>query len=95
MSDQQHDHDHGQVDVARQIAAQCGAIGICATCGHTWTTDEFDPDDDDSMAELLDAAHAVIDENPELDRFDDDGGLAHMLSHAVADAAPEKECAHA
>jgi hypothetical protein len=91
MSDQL---DPEILEAARKIAAHCRAIGHCGACGHAWTTDEYDPEDDDSMAALVTAARRVIADDEALDRFADDGGLRHALATVISDAAPEKACDH-
>ena len=91
MSDQ---FDPEVLEAARTIAARCGAVGQCERCGASWTTDEFTLDDADSVTALIAAARRVIQEDAALDRFDDDGGLKHALGTVIADAAPDKACAH-
>jgi hypothetical protein len=91
MSDQ---FDPEIMDAARKIAARCNAIGLCSACGSTWSTDEYDPEDEDSMSELVSAARRIIEDDESLDRFDDDGGLRHALVGALAGARAEKSCAH-
>ncbi|MDQ2646271.1 MAG: hypothetical protein M3020_20825 [Myxococcota bacterium] len=88
------DLDPEIVEAARKIAAHCRAIGECGACGHTWTTDAYDPNNDDSMVALVAAARRVIAYDAALDRFADDGGLQHALAAVVSGAAREKGCGH-
>lgn len=88
------DLDPEILEAARKIAAHCRAIGHCGACGHTWTTDAYDPNDGDSMVALVAAARRVIAYDAALDRFADDGGLQHALEAVVAEAGAQKACDH-
>lgn len=82
------------LEAARKIAARCGAVGHCAHCNTTWTIGEYDPGDTDALAELVQAARRVVEEDEALDRFDDDGGLRHALTTVISEAAPKRHCSH-
>jgi hypothetical protein len=90
MSDQ---YDPDLLEAARAIAVRAGALGACH-CGQTWTTNQYSHENEGSMANLVAAARKVIAEDEDLDRFEDDGGLRHVLSSVLFDAAPEKNCDH-
>jgi len=84
--------DSDDIEAATEIAIECGALKRCSVCGETWTTDEFDPDDEESMEELAFAARAKVEADPELEDLGD--ALAVHLAQAISSAASEKGCDH-
>jgi hypothetical protein len=86
--------DSDDIEGATELAIQCGALERCTVCGDIWTTDDFDPDDDESMAELAATVRRKAEADPELELPDDDDDLRSQLAHAISEAAGEKDCAH-
>ena len=86
--------DSDDIEAATEIAIHCGALERCSTCGSTWTTDDFDSDDSESMDELVSAARAKAEADPELDIPEDDDALRAALVRVMSNAAVEKDCDH-
>jgi len=86
--------DSDDIEAATEIAIQCGALERCSDCGSTWTTDDFDSDDSDSMDELVTAARDKSEADPELDIPEDDDALRAALARVMSSAAVEKGCEH-
>jgi hypothetical protein len=86
--------DSDDTEAATEVAIQCGALERCNVCGSTWTTEEFDPDDDESMDELAAGARRKAEADPEMELPEDDEALRAALIRALNDAAPEKDCDH-
>jgi hypothetical protein len=86
--------DSDDIEAATEIAIQCGALERCSDCGSTWTTDDFDADDSESMDELLTTARDKAEGDPELELPEDDDALRAALRRVMSNAAVEKNCDH-
>ena len=86
--------DSDDIEAATEIAIQCGVLERCSDCGSTWTTDDFDPDDVESMDALVSNARSKAEADPELDVPEDDDDLRAALARVMSNAAVEKGCDH-
>jgi hypothetical protein len=86
--------DSDDIEAATEIAIECGALERCSECGSTWTTDDFDSDDPESMDELVSAARAKAEADPELEIPEDDDALRAALARVMSSAAVEQTCGH-
>jgi hypothetical protein len=86
--------DSDDIEASTEIAIECGALERCSVCGSTWTTDDFDSDDVESMDELVSAARMKAEADAELDIPEDDDVLRAALVRVMSNAAIEKGCEH-
>ena len=86
--------DSDDIEAATEIAIECGALERCSECGSIWTTDDFDSDDPESMDELVSAARAKAESDPELEIPEDDDALRAALARVMSSAAVEQSCGH-